>query len=523
MRSEFPELIPSAIGGRDQFVCDESATSELSIVGAFSIDGVVMSPRIVVVGGGLAGLAAAVALTERGLPCVVLESRPRLGGRASSFHDPTTGSEIDNCQHVTLGCCTNFRHFCETTGMAEFFRREPALHFIGPSGKVDRFAAGPLPAPFHLLGAFANLSYLSWRDKWTLSRGLQALSRPVSPDDESKPFSEWLTQHGQPPAVINRFWFVVLVSALSESLDRISVTHARKVIVDAFLANRDGWYVDIPTVPLEELYGGRLVEWLRSRGTDIRLQSAASKIETENDLVTSVRLDVDEVVEGDEFIVALPFQRVGSLLPKSLLSHPDLQGIEKLEPAPISSIHLWFDRPITDLPHAVFVDRLCQWMFNRTLLGNNLGKSTADSSDSLQQTGFYYQIVISASHQLAGRSKEEIQAAILKELIEVWPEMSEAKLLHSRQVTEHRAVFSPLPGIDRIRPSQQSPIANLQIAGDWTRTGWPATMEGAVRSGYLAAANVLGRLGRSERVVRPNLRTSTLSRLIYGLATESPE
>ena len=478
-----------------------------------------MSPRIVIVGGGLAGLAAAVALTERGLPCVLLESRSRLGGRASSFHDPTTGDEIDNCQHVTLGCCTNFRHFCETTGLAEFFRREPALYFIGPSGKVDRFAAGGLPAPLHLLGSFANLSYLSWRDKWALSRGLKALARPITPDDESIPFSEWLTRHGQPPAVINRFWFVLLVSALSESLDRISVAHARKVIVDAFLANRDGWYVDIPTVPLEDLYGGRLTDWLTSRGSEIRLQSSAPKLEMTAERISGIRIDADQVVAGDEFIVAVPFYRVRSLLPNVLDSHAELRGIEKLEPAPISSIHLWFDRPITDLPHAVFVDRLCQWMFNRTVLGNRAVTSASEMNHVGHgpEERFYYQIVISASHQLGGRSKEEIQLDILKELTEIWPKTAEAKLLHSRQVTEHRAVFSPVPGIDDLRPIQQTAIANLQLAGDWTSTGWPATMEGAVRSGYLAAANVLRRLGRPEQVVQPDLKTALLSRWIYGL------
>ena len=479
-----------------------------------------MSPRIVIVGGGLAGLAAAVALTERGLPCVLLESRPRLGGRASSFHDPTTGEEIDNCQHVTLGCCTNFRHFCETTGLAEFFRREPALHFIGPSGKVDRFAAGGLPAPMHLLGSFANLSYLSWRDKWALSQGLKALARPIAPQDESLPFSEWLTRHGQPAAVINRFWFVLLVSALSESLDRISLTHARKVIVDAFLANRDGWYVDIPTVPLEDLYGGRLTDWLTSRGSEIRLQSAAQKLEMTGERISGIRLDADQVVTGDEFIVAVPFYRVRSLLPDLLDSHPDLRGIERLEPAPISSIHLWFDRPITDLPHAVFVDRLCQWMFNRTVLGNRGVNPVPDGqpANRASEARYYYQIVISASHQLSGRSKEEIQHDILKELAEVWPKTAEATLLHSRQVTEHRAVFSPVPGIDKLRPAQQTAISNLQLAGDWTSTGWPATMEGAVRSGYLAAANILRRLGRPEEVVQPDLETAALSRWIYGLS-----
>ena len=507
--------------------------------------------RIVIAGGGLAGLAAAVALTARGLPCEVLESRPRLGGRASSFLDPTTDSYIDNCQHVSLGCCTNFRHFCETTGLAEFFRRETTLYFIGPTGKVDPFSASSLPAPLHLTGAFARLSYLSWRDKLALARGLKALAREVRADEMSLPFSEWLARHGQTRAAIDRFWHVVLVSALSETLDRIDVEHARKVFVDTFLAHRDGWFVEIPTVPLEELYGGRLTEWLTSRGTTIRLQAAVEQIELAGDRVTGAKLSSGEVVVGDEFIVALPFFRVRSILPESLAAHPDLAGIERLEAAPISSVHLWFDRPITELPHAVFVDRLCQWMFNRTAIGAltkqpgvagsdqregpvfaNAGNPSgairsapdpATPAKELKATGeHYYQIVISASRELAGQSREAILAQVLAELTAVWPETARATLLHSRQVTEHRAVFSPLPGVDELRPWQQSPIGNLQLAGDWTRTGWPATMEGAVRSGYLAAANVLARLGRAESVVQPDLPVGVWSRLLMGVPSRSP-
>ena len=474
------------------------------------------SMRIIIVGGGLAGLAAAVALTERGLKCVVLESRPRLGGRASSFADATSGTDVDNCQHVSLGCCTNFRHFCQTTGLAGFFRTEKTLYFVGPTGAIDEFSASAWPAPLHLAGAFARLSYLSWRDKLALGRGLRSLARCIRPDEQGLPFSEWLIRHGQTPAAISRFWHVVLVSALSESLDRIDVGHARKVFVDTFLANRAGWLIDIPTVPLEELYGGRLTDWLTSRGSEIRLQATVEGLELIGDRVTAVRLSSGEVVSGDEFIVALPFFRVLSVLPPSLATHPDLSGIERLEAAPISSVHLWFDRPITDLPHAVLVDRLCQWMFNRTALSCGAGRGL-NSPTPAMEPGFYYQIVISASRELAGQSRAAILEQVLGELSAVWPAIATARLLHSRQVTEHRAVFSPVPGVDALRPRQQSPLANLQLAGDWTRTGWPATMEGAVRSGYLAAANVLGRNGRTDPVVQPDLPVARLSRWLMGI------
>lgn len=463
--------------------------------------------RIVIIGGGLAGLASAVALTERGHQCVVLESRPRLGGRASSFLDPTSGAFIDNCQHVSLGCCTNFRHFCQTTGLSEFFRTERTLYFVGPDGRIDPFASSSLPAPLHLAGAFARLRYLSWRDKLALGRGLRALARGVTPAERHLPFSEWLVRHGQTPTTIARFWHVVLVSALSETLDRIDVEHARKVFVDTFLAHRDGWLVEIPTVPLEDLYGGRLTEWLTSRGSEIRLQATIEELQMQGDLIASARLGTGEQVSGDQFILAMPFFRVLTVLPGVLAKHPDLAGIEHLQTAPISSVHLWFDRPITKLPHAVFVDRLCQWMFNRTVLSNA----------SPTEQGYYYQIVISASRELARQSREVILAQVLSELQAVWPTTSEATLLHSRQVTEHRAVFSPVPDVDSWRPVQQSPLSNLQFAGDWTRTGWPATMEGAVRSGYLAATNVLRQYDPNVSVVQPDLPVSRLSRWLMGI------
>jgi squalene-associated FAD-dependent desaturase len=470
--------------------------------------------RIIIVGGGLAGLSAATALTARGLKCVVLESRPRLGGRASSFLDPTSGSYIDNCQHVSLGCCTNFRHFCETTGLAEFIRTEQTLYFVGPSGKIDPFCASSLPAPLHLAGAFARLSYLSWRDKLSLGMGLRSLAKGIRPEERGLPFSEWLKRHKQSANTINRFWHVVLVSALSESLDRIDVEHARKVFVDTFLAHRDGWLVEIPSVPLEDLYGGRLTDWLTSRGTEIRMQSTVETLNVSDDRVTSVLLGSGESVEGDEFIMAAPFYRVLSMLPPSLANHSSLAGVSQLQAAPISSVHLWFDRPITELPHAVFVDRLCQWVFNRTALAE---RSVTEPAAVNIDGGYYYQIVISASRELAGQSKESILAQVISELTSVWPIAADANLLHSRQVTEHRAVFSPVPGVDTLRPTQQSPVPNLQLAGDWTQTGWPATMEGAVRSGYLAAGNVLKRLERPESVVRPDLPVASLSRLLMGI------
>lgn len=474
-----------------------------------------MTQRTIIIGGGLAGLAAGVALADRGVSVTILESRPRLGGRASSFVDRETGEAIDNCQHVSLGCCTNFAHFCRVAGLAPSFRCDKTLYFVSPETangvpKITPFAPSRLPAPMHIALAFQRLRYLSVPEKRKIARAMGALCqvRPEIADQQS--FAHWLAEQGQSPAAIERFWNVVLVSALSETLDRISVGHARKVFVDAFLTNRRGGQVWIPTVPLDDLYGTQLTQWFTHRGVSIHLKAGVQRLIMDGDLIGRVELRDGRMLEADHFVLAVPYDRVLSLLPGELQNHRRLAGIAEMESAPIASVHLWFDRPITDLPHAVFVERTSQWMFNRTALQQGGARASKPSS-------YYYQVVISAARNLAGRTQESVIAEVVNELAEAWPETASARLVHGRLVTEHKAVLSVKPGIEKLRPGQQSPIANLQLAGDWTRTGWPSTMEGAVRSGYLAAENILGHMGCPTTIVQPDLPVARLSRLLLKL------
>ncbi len=517
-----------------------------------------MDDHVIVVGGGLAGLAAAMALGERGFRVTLLESRPRWGGRASSFVDQTSGETIDNCQHVNLGCGTNFRHFCRVVGIDQFFIRENELTFVGPDGRSSRFASAPLPAPLHLFPSLLRLGYLSLSEKRQLARGLRSLARtdPALCGDET--FLDWLERHGQSPTVIERFWHVVLVSALSETLDRIDIAHARKVFVDAFLANRLGWEVWLPTVPLSDLYGSRLEVWFTRRNVLMRRQCGVKQVLIENQAqgetakmravrVTGVELRSGELLEADHVVLAVPQNLVLSLLPDEWRATPEFgalgAAIERLETAPISSVHLWFDREITALRHAVLISRLSQWIFNRSAIqGGDCERdapqntaSTAAPYPPLRRGGgeegepgkpeirnpkseiYYYQVVISASREVLERGHDETIRAVVEELAAIWPVVREARLVHARLVTEHKAVISMLPGVDRLRPAQQSPIGNLQLAGDWTQTGWPGTMEGAVRSGYLAAENILRRCGRAATLVQPDLPRALLSKLLFGL------
>jgi squalene-associated FAD-dependent desaturase len=426
-----------------------------------------MTQSAIIIGGGLAGLAAASALAPHGYRVTLLESRNRLGGRAGSFTDATTGELIDACQHVSMGCCTGFARFCKTVGIDHFFAPQPALYFMTPDRRVSRFRADPLPAPLHLGRAFLSAHFLTLCEKLRIAWGLARLMR--EPADADPPFREWLLAHRQTERTIDRFWGIVLVSALNETMDRVGLRYARKVFRDAFLSGRRGFEVQVPTVPLGRLYGDELMAWFTRQGVDLRLNAAVKEFVASDDRIAAVRLRSGEELRADAYLSAVPFDRLLDLLPTR--PEPYFADLKRLETSPITSVHLWWDRPIMKLPHAVLIDCLGQWVFDR---GGN-----------------YVQVVISASRSLQGLGGDEIQRRIVAELRSLFPGSAAATLLRGRVVTEHAATFSVVPGVDRRRPGPVSPIRNLFVAGDWTATGWPATMEGAVRSGHAAADAII--------------------------------
>ncbi len=461
-------------------------------------------PHVAIVGGGLAGLAAAASLADRDVRITVIESRPRLGGRASSFPDPATGEMVDNCQHVSMSCCTNLDDFCRRVGTAGLFRRVPEIRFLSPEGDVSTLAAGRLPAPLHLAGSFLRANYLTPVERLRVARGLASLGSSRG-DRPGEPFDAWLRRHGQTDRTIARYWATVLVSALNERLDRMDVGHARKVFLDGFLRHRDGYRMEVPTVPLGELYGTRLEQWLGGRGVGIRLTSGVRSVEVDAEgHLAGLRLRSGEAVAADFVVLAAPFDRVDGLLPPAVRDRiPSLGGIDRLESSPITGVHLWFDRPVCPFDHVVAVDRLIHWVFNQSAIR---GRTTADGG------GQYLQVVISASYDLLPMDKIAIRDAVLADLAAIWPEAREAELIRWRVVTEHGATFAVRPGVDALRPPQRTPVEGLFLAGDWTATGWPATMEGAVRSGYLAAEGILADLGRPATLVRPDLPAGRLAR-----------
>ena len=426
-----------------------------------------------------------------------------LGGRATSYRDPGTGELIDNCQHVSMRCCTNLADFCLRTGLSSLLRRDRILYFISPSGKCRQLRASRwLPSPLHLAPALLRMDYLSWRERIGILRAMHRLMRVKGAELDQITAGDWLRAVGQSEASIERFWSVVLVSALSETIDRASLGAARKVFVDGFMAAREGYEIEVPTVPLGELYGDLLRSWLQERGISVRLGATVKQIEPNGQQGVTLVLADGARVEFSHAIVAVPWRRVAELLAEPLHNAvPMIEAFSSFESAPITGVHLWFDRSITELPHAVFIGRLSQWMFNR---------SREQSRD--EEGSYYYQVVISASRELDGRNRDAIVDQVVNDLRVCLPAAQEATLLRSRIVTEQHAVFSVRPGLERLRPKQQTDMPNLFLAGDWTQTGWPATMEGAVRSGYLAAEGVLRQLGRHEKILAPDLPRNWLAR-----------
>lgn len=473
-------------------------------------------PRVVIVGGGLAGLAAASRLVRLGLKITLLESRPRLGGRASSFVDPTTGEPVDNCQHVSMACCTNLADFCRRVGTAGLFRRVPEVVFLDEQGRYSRLRAGLLPAPMHLAESFLAARYLTLAEKLRVGLGMACL-RFSGRDRPGESFDSWLRRHGQTDRTIERFWGTVLVSALNERLDRMDVGHARKVFLDGFLRNRTGFQMEIPTVPLGELYGVRLRQWLEAEGVEIRLKSGVRSLDIDEEGValSGVTLRSGERIPADFVVLAVPYDRIRALVPdREAAQIPRLDDAARLESSPITGVHFWFDRPVCPpgLGHAVTVGRLIQWVFNHSAIQGRQPEGG----------GQYLQLVISASYDLQPLDKTAIRDLVLDDLSSIWPAAREATLLRWWVVTEHGATFSVRPGVEDHRPDQRTPVDGLYLSGDWTATGWPATMEGAVRSGYLAAEGILADLGRPRPLVCPDLPTAPLSRLLLGRPGPKP-
>lgn len=335
----------------------------------------------------------------------------------------------------------------------------------------------------------------------------------------------WLERHGQTKRAIERFWKTILVSALNEDLDRVSVAYAAQVVRESFLKSAAAGRMGVPTVPLTDLYNAA-GDYIRARGGTLRFRSSlACLTPSESGVTVRIRTTADQregrVADNfDYFVSALPFDDLDSILVDTPGSGSLREMLGHFETSPITGIHLWFDRQISDLDHAVLLDRTIQWMFHKSRLqpmrtqvteSPGLAKAARPGApttrnEAPQGPGSYIELVVSSSKTLVEKSKAEIVELALGEVREFFPEAREANLVKSTVIKEVNATYSPRPGMDAHRPGAATAWPRVFLAGDWTATGWPATMEGAVRSGYLAAEALARATGRNDvRFLSPDL------------------
>ncbi len=450
------------------------------------------SQTVAIVGGGLAGLAAGCALADAGYKVRLFERRPYLGGRASSYQHPGTGEVVDNCQHVLLGCCTNLIDLYRRSGVEDKVRWFTRLNFLVPGGENSIIEIGGLPPPLHTAPTFLKSKALTFSDKIGIAKAMLELRCELKDDGYS--FLEWLRERGQTQRAIDRFWAPVLVSALNEDLNKCSSRYAGLVFRESFLKSAEAGKMGIPAIPLSDLYSAA-GEYIRQRGGEVNLRASVESFKPDAD---DVRVCVGgEEVRADFMVLAAPFNVIANLLPEDDLSRPLREMASKFESSPITGIHLWFDRQITNLEHAVLLDRTIQWMFHKSKLLKRSGD------------GSYVELVVSASNSLVEMGRQEIIDLAVRELADFFPVVREAKLTKATVIKEVHATYSPKPGVDAYRPKAKSAWPRVFLAGDWTDTGWPATMEGAVRGGYLAAEALAG-----KRFLVPDLPAKGLMRFL---------
>jgi squalene-associated FAD-dependent desaturase len=441
---------------------------------------------IAVVGGGVAGIAAAIRLAEAGERVTLIETRKRLGGRATSFVDPRSGQTLDNCQHVLMGCCTNLIDLYQRLGVLDRIEWHPRTYWANPPHEPDVLEPGWLPAPAHFTRSFLRMRMFTFTQKRAIARAVWALIRMGIKGRltwRGRTFAEFLASVEQPPSVVQRYWDAVVVSACNLPVDRCDASYAIKVFQEGFIGG--GWAatMGISTVPLVELYD-RAEALIRERGGNVELGTSARAIAYDGTRVTGVVTE-HGLVPSAAVISAVPADRLDKLT-SDVVKAADhrLRSLDRITPSPILGVHLFFESPIMTTPHLVLPGRGVQWLFAK---GEDEGGR------------HHVHAVISGAEAWMELDEEEIVRRVMADVHWALPAARGLEPLEARAVKEKRATFAVVPGIDAFRPSAlpdvRGGIPNLFLAGDWTDNGWPATMEGACRSGYAAAAAVTGQGG----------------------------
>jgi squalene-associated FAD-dependent desaturase len=446
-----------------------------------------MTRRVAIVGGGLAGISAALRCADAGAEVTLLEVRPRLGGAAYSF--ARDGLSIDNGQHVFLRCCTEYIALLERLGSRSLTTLQPRLEIpvLAPGGRVAWLRRSGLPAPLHLGGALARYRHLRPAERARAVSAALALAR-VDPDDprtDEATFGEWLRAHGQSPAAVEALWDLIARPTLNLRAEEASLARAAHVFQVGLLRDTAAGDVGWATAPLSEIHDAPARRALASAGVEVRLHARVERVAREGEGGWSVH-GPDGGLAADAVVVALPHDRVGALLPEGALADPAAPAA--LGSSPIVNLHVTYDRPVTRLPLAAAVRSPVQWIFDRTASGG-------------VDAGQYLAVSLSAAAEEMAMTQEALRARYEPALAELFPAARQARVERFLVTREHAATFRAEPGSGARRARARSVLPGLELAGAWTDTGWPATMEGAVRSGGRAAGAVLASLDRPRQAV----------------------
>lgn len=461
-----------------------------------------IKPSALVIGGGLAGIASAARLAESGWQVTLLEARSSLGGRAFSFDDRGSGRELDNGQHVIVGACHNLVSFFERIGVGDLWHLQPRLNvdIYDGSGRKGRLYGLGGPAPGHLLAAFLTYRHLSVGDKLKAVRGVIAamLANRSAPELETMSFYEWLQAHGQSERSIYNLWNVVIEGTLNDNIRDVSAAMGLMIVQDGLLNGRRSANIGYPKAPLGKAVGAPCEAYLDKLGVRTLLGCSAHGIETGADgqvqhLVTAAGL----VMSADAYVSAVPFWVLPNLIPDHLAEKAPFNEIGGLRASPIVNAHLDYDRTVMDGDFCYFLDSPLQWVFNGSRIrGTDRGEDGLSLEDGpSREDGQSLTVSISAAWDHIDLPRGELAGSIAEEMRAVFPKARQAQLVNSTVVKQRNATFRCTPGAQRMRPGPTTASPNLFLAGEWTDTGWPSTMEGAIISGYNAAAAVISSLG----------------------------
>lgn len=447
--------------------------------------------HVVIVGGGLAGLSAGVRLSQQGVKVTVLEKRPFLGGRAFSFKDPETGVEVDNGQHVFVGACAEYMSFLKEIDAWDNVRmpRRLATRVIRNGKTAWLRASTRIPGSAANMPALLRYGHLSISGRLRLLYGITRIRfarRKSGGTLESETFDSWLRRHGQNDETISRFWNLITLPALNDDITAVSADAGLMLFQVALLGAPENAAIGYPVVGLSRLAGDAANSFITRNGGTVRTAADVAELLVEEDRCIGVRLTNGELIQADSVILALPASATRELLPMQLQEHEFFAPAANIETAPIVGVHIWYDRQVMDDIFVATLDSSLQWVFNVTKMHER--ESEAD------EAGQHIAISLSGAWKWKDMSKAELRENFVNEMERVFPEAAKAEVRRVITVKMLDATFRVTPGAETHRLPQATPVPGLFLAGDWTRTGWPSTMESAVRSGNLSADAVMKQL-----------------------------